>query len=57
MKVNVSFTVEIPTDAATRDDIWEWIRFELGARGNMSGTNSLNFIDLQSCAVKDVCIS
>jgi hypothetical protein len=57
MKVNVSFTIEIPVEHATQPDLFDWIRFELGANGNLSGTNSLNFLDLQSCTVKDVRIS
>jgi hypothetical protein len=57
MKVNVSFTVEIPTENASNDDILEWVKFELGAKWNLSSANALNFTDIQSCNVKDVSVS
>jgi hypothetical protein len=54
MKVNVSFTIEVTDEYADRNDLLDWLRFELGATGSLSGTNLLNFLDLQSCTVKDV---
>jgi hypothetical protein len=57
MKVNVSFTLEIPDKEVSATDLLEWIRFELGAICNLRGSNALVSTDIQSCTVKDVSIS
>ena len=40
MKIKVEFEAEIP-DGKIDDDIEEWLRFEIGENGQMSGNNPL----------------
>ena len=51
----VTFEVEIP-DAATDDEADEFIRFGIGARGDMDMNNPLADTDLQSCVVHGVSV-
>ena len=39
-KINVEFSIDLPVDA-TREQVREWVEFELGNRGSCSGDNPL----------------
>jgi hypothetical protein len=51
----VTFEVEIP-EPATYAQADEFIRFYLGARGDMAADNPLADIDLMSCDVRGVSV-
>ncbi|MEW6691579.1 MAG: hypothetical protein AB1340_01940 [Pseudomonadota bacterium] len=45
--VRVEFSVQVP-DKVTDDQIEEWVEFELGVLGGMSGDNPLSDRDLEA---------
>ena len=43
----VEFEIEIPDDV-TNDQLYDWLRFELGENGRLDGTNPLTKTELKS---------
>jgi hypothetical protein len=53
MRVEFSAIVEVPDDVKL-SDIEDWLRFELGATGQLSGDNALVHTDLVTVGCRDV---
>lgn len=53
MKVTFSADIDLP-DGTPESDIYEWLEFEIGARGRLSASNSLADTDLISVGCKSV---
>jgi len=52
MKYKIKFEIEVPDDVPLKDVI-EWVEFELGESGSLSGNNKMGCFDLQAlpCSV------
>ena len=46
MKIRVEFDAKIPH--ASSDDIYDWLRFQLGTNGRLSGDNPLIQVPLEA---------
>lgn len=55
MKVTFSAEVEVP-DGTPMKDIENWLRFELGATGQLDGDNALVNSDLASIGSRNVMV-
>ena len=52
MKYKIKFEIEVPNDVPY-SDVVEWVEFELGESGSLSGNNAMGHFDLQAipCSV------
>ncbi len=53
VKVKFSAEIEVP-DGAPLEDVEAWLRFELGATGQLLAGNAMNHTDLLSVGCKNV---